>query len=516
MYDVPWDLIAHQNTLKSRTPERPACSSILSLKLTVWDKWDKLFPIGARKPRVQDMYSGTVIGCENCGAASDLRSLSRDRSAPHKCRGLDPWDSEPSDAAAHCAWFSLRNSTQILQPEAKSYLDIVHRGATRDSGNVHATPVPGWWEEAKRWNPFDAHLRNVAGAESAVAARDIALRIAGKLIKERIVTGSAEAEIAQDILSQVDGRSEVSAVSEPVTTTLDGNAESSYRTEEWAALMAAARNGVDLATFSARAVPRERPERWTPFAEIAAVERLREIRIPVGFQRMHGVGVQGANHKCGNPSGCEEKPKARSVKSVGEDWLPAVEAFGEGIFIQLDAREVRRVVTSGIWQEWIAGAQRQLESQPILAGRSDAYLMRDASFALTHTVSHLLLKEIAFFAGYSLPSLRERLFVGDATGNAHGILIYTSDGDSEGSLGGLVRLGTRETLEEIAARAIERGRWCAQDPICHESSHSGSFGLNCASCHACTIIPETSCAHSNLLLNRRMVVDSLHSLFGGR
>lgn len=516
LYDVPWALVAHEDGLKSRTPSRPACSSIAHLKLTVWDKWNQKFPIAARKPRIQDMYSGTVIGCENCGAASDLRSLSRGRSTPHKCLGLDPWDSEPSDLTAHCAWYSLRNSTQILQPEAESYLDILHGTAASANAPSAAFPVPVWWDAAKRWNPFEAHLRNVADAESSSAAREIALRIARKLITSKTVVGVEEAEIADAILEQVHGRASVGSAQASSTSDSTDTAEANYRTAEWAALMNAARVGASHETFAARPVRQDHSQGAAIFAEIAAVERLREIRIPKGFQRMHGVGIQGGNHKCGNIAGCEEKAKSRSVRTLAEDWLPAVESYGEGIFLQLDPHRVRTVLTAPVWNAWVERARHKIDQSPILTGRSDSYLLRDASFALTHTVSHLLLKEIAFFAGYSLPSLRERLFVGDASGNAHGILIYTSDGDSEGSLGGLVRLATRESLSIIMARAVERAGWCAQDPICYESDSSGSFGLNFAACHACTIIPETSCAHSNYLLNRRMVIDPTSSLMGNR
>ena len=516
LYDVPWDRIAHEDVLKSRTPRRPACSSIVHLKLTVWDKWNQKFPIAARKPRIQDMYSGTVIGCENCGAASDLRSLSRGRSTPHKCLGLDPWDSEASDSTAHCAWYSLRNSTQIIQPEAESYLDILHGNAASAHAPSAAFPVPAWWDAAKRWNPFVAQLRLVAEAESASAARDLALKIAKRLITGKTVVGVEEAEIADAILEQVHGRASVSSEQSPPASDSGGVAESGYRSAEWSALMNAARVGVSHETFDARPVRQDHSQGDTIFAEIAAVERLREVRIPKGFQRMHGVGIQGGNHKCGNVAGCEESAKPRSVKTLAEDWLPAVESFGEGIFLQLDTHRVRKVLAAPVWSAWVERARHKIEQSPILSGRSDSYLLRDVSFALTHTVSHLLLKEIAFFAGYSLPSLRERLFVGDASGNAHGILIYTSDGDSEGSLGGLVRLATRESLSTIMARAVERAGWCAQDPICYESDSSGSFGLNFAACHACTIIPETSCAHSNYLLNRRMVIDPTSSLMESR
>ena len=50
-------------------------------------------------------------------------------------------------------------------------------------------------------------------------------------------------------------------------------------------------------------------------------------------------------------------------------------------------------------------------------------------------------RQLSFECGYSLASLRERLYAaspGAGTPMA-GILVYTSAGDAEGSLGGLVR-----------------------------------------------------------------------------
>ena len=44
--------------------------------------------------------------------------------------------------------------------------------------------------------------------------------------------------------------------------------------------------------------------------------------------------------------------------------------------------------------------------------------------------------QLVFESGYSSSALRERVYAGP---DMAGVLIYTADGDSEGSLGGLVR-----------------------------------------------------------------------------
>jgi hypothetical protein len=35
---------------------------------------------------------------------------------------------------------------------------------------------------------------------------------------------------------------------------------------------------------------------------------------------------------------------------------------------------------------------------------------------------------------------------------------------------------------------------------------SGTTGLNLAACHACVMLPETSCEHNNVLLDRALLV----------
>jgi hypothetical protein len=91
----------------------------------------------------------------------------------------------------------------------------------------------------------------------------------------------------------------------------------------------------------------------------------------------------------------------------------------------------------------------------------------------------------------------------------HGVLIYTAAGDAEGTMGGLVQMGMPGLLERTVARAIDRARWCSTDPICIESPGQGPNNCNLAACHACSLLPETSCEQQNRLLDRATLVGTL-------
>ena len=90
-----------------------------------------------------------------------------------------------------------------------------------------------------------------------------------------------------------------------------------------------------------------------------------------------------------------------------------------------------------------------------------------------------------------------------------GIIIYTANGDSEGTLGGLVRQGKSDRLTDIIDTAIEKAKFCSSDPVCMESLGQGRDSLNLAACFSCCLISETSCEEFNTLLDRALVVGTL-------
>lgn len=87
-----------------------------------------------------------------------------------------------------------------------------------------------------------------------------------------------------------------------------------------------------------------------------------------------------------------------------------------------------------------------------------------------------------------------------------GILIYTASGDSEGTMGGLVRQGRPDTFPTIFKRAIESAMTCSNDPVCSLSMGQGRDSLNLSACYACTLVPETSCEEFNVFLDRGVIV----------
>ena len=87
-----------------------------------------------------------------------------------------------------------------------------------------------------------------------------------------------------------------------------------------------------------------------------------------------------------------------------------------------------------------------------------------------------------------------------------GILIYTASGDSEGTLGGLVRQGRPDVFPRMFKKAIESAMMCSNDPVCSLSMGQGRDSLNLAACYSCTLIPETSCEEFNVFLDRAVVV----------
>ncbi|CAN5624045.1 hypothetical protein BH24ACI2_BH24ACI2_15120 [soil metagenome] len=104
--------------------------------------------------------------------------------------------------------------------------------------------------------------------------------------------------------------------------------------------------------------------------------------------------------------------------------------------------------------------------------------------------------------------MRERLYcdIEDNSFPMTGVLIYTASGDSEGTMGGLVRQGDKDNFENIFVRALKNALWCSSDPVCLESGGQGPGSCNFAACHGCALLAETSCEKSNKLLDRVFII----------
>lgn len=156
--------------------------------------------------------------------------------------------------------------------------------------------------------------------------------------------------------------------------------------------------------------------------------------------------------------------------------------------------------------ERIGHLNRMYNTRRVAQGQNPRSII--PKFILLHTFAHIMINQLAYECGYGSASLRERLYCADDNFNEpmYGVLIYTASGDSEGSMGGLVRQGAQGTFENIVERAIQRARWCSSDPVCIESQGQGAENCNLSACHSCCLVPETSCEEGNRLLDRALLV----------
>ena len=238
------------------------------------------------------------------------------------------------------------------------------------------------------------------------------------------------------------------------------------------------------------------------------VERLRETRAFYGFDRLE----QNTAPLTGMPDSAMRQLFRIPPVQPQERWLPAVEVFGEGIYLELrEDRLSAWLKEQAIWLEdrisdgFIARLGSIYQTLPPPEAANRAWACR---YLLVHSLAHILINQLVFECGYSTASLRERLYVSaDEVAPMAALLIYTAAGDSEGTLGGLVRLGRPERLDPIFKRALSRASWCSADPVCSENlGGQGSHLVNLAACHACILLPETSCETINQGLDRAMVV----------
>lgn len=223
------------------------------------------------------------------------------------------------------------------------------------------------------------------------------------------------------------------------------------------------------------------------FERVVLVRKLRETRVLTGFSRL--VPVEALK---GPPAALSLSPK---------NWLPGFSVRGEGIFLELNGSAVRR------WSddEEIKKRAADLQSRSNDVRRQRGLAARTITpvFILVHTLAHLLIRQMAFECGYDSSSLRERLYVSaTAATPMTGFLLYTASGDAEGTLGGLVRQGLPGRLESTLCSAMHNASICSSDPLCIESTGQGLFSMNLAACHACGLLPETSCEEGNLILDR--------------
>lgn len=237
--------------------------------------------------------------------------------------------------------------------------------------------------------------------------------------------------------------------------------------------------------------------------DVLLLDRLREVNALIGFTRVEAPEESESK---------DERPPMAPLSRSQPTWVPASDVHGEGIFIRFKEEVVRK------WEKQ-AGVIKRNE---ILQGghklwRSARKLDPEKGYpgiryAMMHTLSHLLIRELSLECGYNAASIRERIY-SDPNPDAAmaGLLLYTAAADSDGTLGGLVELGKPEHLGRLIKQALRRALVCSSDPLCSEHNAVNDRSVHGACCHACGFVAETSCERGNRYLDRSLLVHTFES-----
>ena len=219
--------------------------------------------------------------------------------------------------------------------------------------------------------------------------------------------------------------------------------------------------------------------------QVKIVGRLREVQVLEGFRRI-------------SQEDSLKVPLSRHIK----DWLPANELYGEGIFIRFNEQHVQNWERATIHRYMTL--TKRAENNIFVQGKISKTNTR---YILLHSFAHLFIRELTLQCGYTAASLKEKIYSSQEDEETMcGVLIYTSSSDSDGSLGGLARQGVANKIRNTVFTMLENASWCSNDPICMESKGQGYASMNYAACHACALLPETSCECNNLLLDRGALI----------
>lgn len=406
--------------------------------------------------------SGMILSCPDCGASKSMDGIfSSQNWTGLQCRGKRPWlgDSVTCD----------------LQP------NIVQRGASNlyFPIQVSALSIPPWSDRLQEslgifWDSIlNVRQEDRAGYISALA-----------------IEGGALSPFLKDLNLTVD---ELVDRIETRMNEYRGDAILDIKPEEYRQLLSKLPTQLeDDGNFEIRnvSVP---DDMKSHFSNIVRVVRLREVMAIKGFTRI-------------NPPGGENDQNIAHLSRQKTNWLPAIEIRGEGIFLELNhellwkweqQKEVKKRA-SQIQKSWAKYWMKMYkgEPSPVITPR----------YLLIHTWAHALMSRLTLECGYSSAALRERLYISDDENDMAGLLIYTTTSDSDGTLGGLQRQGVPEKISQTVRAAVKAMEWCSSDPLCIEGMVAAPENHSLAACHACCLVPETSCEEFNRFLDRAMLV----------
>ena len=419
--------------------------------------------------------SGIFYEC-SCGARKSMANVTRPgalKRINYKCRGSKPWLGIYRDNENEC----LCDSDELR---------VVLRGATNVwfANNISSIYIPTNGDED------DLKIIRIVNDNFDVLNNS---RIDGGFNRTIVDYLAQKNNVDADRLYEAFMDRAVAAEGMPDVN--ENTSEDEYRYSEYKVLIKSSGNDAQEFHSINHSIDEFDESIRKYFKSITHVPKLKETRAFVGFSRL--------------------KPRNNTIEKnkemlrLGEGkWLPAIETYGEGIFFEFNEQALT---------EWANNPKVNERIRKISANYKKSIFGEEIKgevrpeYVLIHTFSHLIINQLSFECGYGSSSIRERIYceIGENNYNMYGVLIYTASGDSEGSLGGLVRQGEKGRIEDTIISALKNALWCTSDPVCIQSSGQGTDSCNLAACHNCSILPETCCENGNRLLDRGVVIGTL-------
>lgn len=405
------------------------------------------------------------------------------RDDPFLCTGARPWLQEESSLCGQPMRGALRSAGNVYFPKVESSIYLPRKlGAVSDElhellRQANVSPVLSL-----------LHSFEPSGIEATASRiRDVNPALFTHFTDQELLDAYAD-RFGEDAPAQPNGNL--------TSETLTGNEE--WRMPEYEYLRETP------ADDWLRAIDPGCPGNLRGYLDrVRQVTDLRETRVLRGFTRVRDGQLRLSEGK--------GLLRRKSFLSRKDDWLPAYVVKGEGVYLEFDAQHLAS------WESM----PRVIERTSLIAERyRNVVLTRgfperelNPRFVLIHTIAHLLINQLVFTCGYSSAALRERLYVSTIQDKKMaGLLIYTAAGDSEGTMGGLVRMATPDRLVDVFNRAISAARWCSTDPVCMDAGEKGQGPDSCnlAACHGCALLPETACEEFNRFLDRGLVIGTFN------
>lgn len=473
--DFPFDKWVHRS-------HHPSCKGVLRLK-----------------SRGGGGLEGQVVTCDTCHKERSLRGITQGRYAnneerttltdqlsspddPYFCTGARPWLAELEGHCGVPVRGALRAAGNVYFPKVESsiYLPRKEGAVTAEMHELMRHPAVSGTMRTLH-GIFGADLKVELLRENLL--KNVPAELFGPIGDEELMAGY------RDLLGV--GAEQPSVAEAGDTDILTGDDE--WRHPEFRHIRETPKDEYLAATD-----PGVHSDLATHIGRVRSVDVLRETRALRGFTRVRDDVLKLTAGKA---------LLRREQLPPPQDWLPAYVVKGEGIYLELDPERLAA---------WEARAEVQDRSQKITDHYGSVASQRGLQhrtltprFVLLHTLGHLLINELVFACGYSSASLRERLYVSTTPKREMaGMLIYTAAGDSEGTMGGLVRMARPENMRSVLAAAISDARWCSTDPVCMDAGEKGQGPDSCnlAACHGCALLPETSCEEFNRFLDRGLVI----------